>query len=118
MKTVGYLRVSNKGQDNEKFKDGIWRFVNDKNLGRVEFIKETVSGAKSWKKRKIAEIIETLKVGDNLIVPEFSRLGRSLFDILEIIKAAKEKGVNVYDVKGGWSLNSGMQSKIICYLLV
>jgi hypothetical protein len=39
----------------------------DNNIGKVEFIEEQVSGKISWRKRKIADILEILKQDDNLI---------------------------------------------------
>ncbi len=77
-KTIGYLRVSTGDQELEKNKSDILHLANHLNLGRVVFVEEIVSGKVSWKKRKIAEIIEEFKKGDTLIVSELSRLGRSM----------------------------------------
>ena len=112
-KTVGYLRVSTKEQDLEKNKADILRLANDKDLGKVRFIEEKVSGVKDWRERKLGETLATLSKGDNLIVSELSRLGRSTLQILEIIKFAKENEINVYSVKGNWTLNGTMESKIL-----
>lgn len=112
-RTVAYLRVSTDGQDLEKNKAEILHLANNKDLGKVEFIEEKVSGKVSWKERKIKAIIDELKKGDNLIVPELSRLGRSMLDIMEILKIAKDKDVNVYAVKGNWTLNGSLESKIV-----
>ena len=43
-KTIAYLRVSTTDQDTEKNKNEILSFANDRDLGKVEFIQETVSG--------------------------------------------------------------------------
>ncbi len=40
-------------------------------------------------------------------------MGRSTLQILEVIKEAKEKAINIYSVKGSWSLNGTMESKIL-----
>ena len=66
-----------------------------------------------WKKRKIAGIIEELGAGDNLIVSELSRLGRSMLECMEILSIATEKKINLYAVKGNWQLDGSIQSKII-----
>lgn len=112
-KTVAYLRVSTIEQDTEKNKADILKFANDKDFGKVEFIEEKVSGTKSWKERKIKNIIDELGEGDRLIVPELSRLGRSMLEIMEIMAVAKEKGIAIYDVKNGWELNGSIQSKVM-----
>ena len=89
------------------------QITNNKNLGQVQFIEETVSGRVSWKKRKIATIIEQLQKGDNLIVSELSRIGRSMLEIMEVLNIAIEKGINVYAIKGDWKLDNSIQSKIM-----
>ena len=112
-KTIGYLRVSTGDQELEKNKSDILRLANHLNLGKVNFVEEIVSGKVSWKKRKIAEIIADFNKGDTLIVSELSRLGRSMLECMEILSVAVEKGVRVYAVKGNWSLDSSIQSKIV-----
>ena len=112
-KTIGYLRVSTGDQDLEKNKSDILHLANHLNLGRVSFVEEIISGKVSWKKRKIAEIIEEFKNGDTLIVSELSRLGRSMLECMEILSVAVEKGVRVYAVKGNWTLDNSIQSKIV-----
>ena len=112
-KTLGYLRVSTDDQDLEKNKADILKLANEKNYGRVRFIEETVSGRVSWKKRKVAEILERCRTGDNIIVSELSRLGRSMLECMEILSIALDRGIHVYAVKGSWQLDQSIQSKII-----
>jgi DNA invertase Pin-like site-specific DNA recombinase len=111
--TFGYLRVSTLHQDLEKNKTDILRLANEKDLGQVQFIEETVSGRVSWKKRQVAEIVEQCGLGDNLIVSELSRLGRSMLECMEILSIALERGIHVYAVKGHWQLDRSIQSKIV-----
>lgn len=112
-KTVSYLRVSTEDQDTEKNKADVLKFANDRDFGRVNFVEEKVSGTKSWKERKIKKIIDELGEGDRLIVPELSRLGRSMLEVMEILALAKEKGIGIYDIKNGWELNGTIQSKVM-----
>lgn len=112
-KTVAYLRVSTTDQDLQKNKFDILHLANEKGLGKVEWIEEQVSGRVSWKKRKIAQIIEALQTGDSLIVSELSRLGRSMLECMEILSIASQKQVNIYAVKGNWQLDQSIQSKIV-----
>jgi DNA invertase Pin-like site-specific DNA recombinase len=112
-KTVSYLRVSTEEQDTEKNKADVLKFANERDFGKVYFVEEKVSGTKSWKERKIKKIIDELGEGDTLIVPELSRLGRSMLEIMEILALAKEKGIAIYDVKNGWELNGTIQSKVM-----
>lgn len=112
-KTTAYLRVSTIDQDLEKNKAAILALANSKVLGHVQFVEEKVSGKISWKKRKIAEVLETAEKGDNIIVSELSRLGRSMLECMEILSIAMQKEINIYAVKGDWQLNNSIQSKIV-----
>lgn len=113
MRAVGYLRVSTGEQELEKNKADILRLANDADLGKVRFVEEKISGKISWRKRKVAEILEELVRGDALIVSELSRLGRSMLECMEILSVALQKGVSVYSVKGNWKLDNSIQSKIV-----
>ena len=112
-RVIGYLRVSTVDQDTEKNKADILKLANDKKLGHVEWVEEKVSGIKDWKKRKLGAVLKELSAGDTILVPELSRLGRSTLQILEIMKLAKENNIAVHSVKGDWSLNGSMESKIV-----
>jgi DNA invertase Pin-like site-specific DNA recombinase len=112
-RNIAYLRVSTQDQDCEKNKADILSFANERNFGQVEFVEEKVSGKVNWKSRKIKNIIDELGDCDRLILPEISRLGRSMLEIMEIMSIAKEKGICIYAVKGPWELNGSIQSKVM-----
>jgi DNA invertase Pin-like site-specific DNA recombinase len=112
-RTVAYLRVSTIDQNLEKNKADILHLANDKNLGKVEFIEERISGKVSWRQRKIGPLLNELKKGDAILLSEFSRLGRSMLECMEIISIAVEKKIKIYTVKGGWQLDDTIQSKVM-----
>lgn len=111
--TIGYLRVSTADQDIEKNKADILKLSNDRHLGQVTFVEETASGKVSWKKRKIFDVMEQASAGDNIIVSELSRLGRSMLECMEILSIAMERQINIYAIKGKWQLDQSIQSKIV-----
>ena len=111
--TIAYLRVPTTDQDLKKNRYDILQLANDKGLGKVQWVEETVSGRVSWHQRKIAEVLERLQRGDTLIVSELSRLGRSMLECMEILSIAFQKGINLYSVKGNWRLDNSIQSKIV-----
>lgn len=111
--TIAYLRVSTVDQDLGKNKSDILFFANENNLGKVHFVEEKISGAIHWKKRELGSIIESMSEGDHLIVSEFSRLGRSMLECMEIMSYCLEKKINLYAIKGHWRLDNSIQSKII-----
>lgn len=112
-RTFSYLRVSTNGQDIEKDKADVLKLAEEKGFDMPQFIEEKVSGKVTWKERKIFNLIQSLKEGDKLIVPELSRLGRSMLEVMEILSIAKTKGVAIYDVRNGWELNGSLQSKVM-----
>ena len=117
-KVIGYIRVSTVDQDTEKNEAAILKYANSRNFGQVEFVSEKVSGNKSWKKRKLFDVVESLTTGDVLIVPELSRLGRSLVNVLDVLNILKDKDVAVYSVKENFQLNgTDMQSKVMRTML-
>jgi len=112
-KTFGYLRVSTPDQDVEKHKTDILSLANQKNLGQVRFVEDTASGRISWKERKIADVMEQASTGDNIIVSELFRLGRSMLECMEILSIALDRKINIYAIKGNWQLNQSIQSEIV-----
>lgn len=116
MAVFGYIRVSTKQQNYEYQRNQILNYCNDNKLGNVEFITDVVSGSKNWKKREIGEFVENCKSGDVLIFNEFSRLGRSLLDVLEILKILKEKSVDVYVVRENLKITDDFSSKLMVFM--
>lgn len=112
-KTVAYLRVSTDEQDIKKNRFDILHLANEKGLGKVTWVEETITSRVSWKKRKIAQVIDDLQEDDHIIVSELSRLGRSMLECMEILSIATQKGINIYAVKGNWQLDNTIQSKIV-----
>ena len=103
MSTKAFLRVSTLLQDTEKNKIDILQFANRMKLGNVEFIEEHASGKINYKERKLGALIDSMGKGDVLIVPELSRIARSITQILDVIKVTKDKGITLYSLKEGFS---------------
>jgi len=99
MATFAYLRVSTLDQETEKNKFEILKFANERDLGKVSFVEENISGRISWKKRKLAAIIENFNKGDILVTNELSRLGRDMLELMELVKLARDKGFTIYAIK-------------------
>jgi len=116
-RVIGYLRVSTQDQDLDKNKAAILAYANDHRLGPVEWLEEKTSGAKTWRQREIARVVAELQAGDWLIVPELSRLGRSTLDVLDLLAELRQREVNVYAVKGAWTLNGSIESKVFLTMM-
>lgn len=116
MSVYGYIRVSTKQQNYDYQKNQILNYCNDKKMGSVQFIADVVSGSKDWRKREVGQFILDSKEGDILIFNEFSRLGRSLLDVLEILKILKEKNVDVYVVRENLKITDDFSSKLMVFM--
>lgn len=103
MATYSYLRVSTIDQNTEKNKLEVLKFANDKKLGNVEFVEEQISGKANFKNRLLGTLLEKMKKGDVLIVPELSRIARSITQIFEVIDITKQKGIELYSLKEGFT---------------
>ena len=100
--TYGYCRVSsvNGRQDNEKFHNEILKYSNQNDLGKVIFVEEMVSGCKDWRKRELGVLInERCKEGDTILVPELSRISRSISQTYEIITECQSKDITLHFLK-------------------
>ena len=62
-RTIAYLRVSTSEQDVAKNQTDILLLAHRKQLGQVQFVEETVSGRVPWRRRKIAQVLDTLEAG-------------------------------------------------------
>ena len=103
MTAFAYLRVSTLEQNTEKNKMEILKFANDKKLGNVEFVEEQISGKTNFKNRLLGNLLQKMKKGDVLIVPELSRIARSITQIFEVIEITKQKDIILYSLKENFS---------------
>lgn len=111
----GYVRISTQSQvlDNQKFE--IETYANKHELKVDKMIMEAVSGTKEPKKRKLGPLLRRMKAGDTLICTEISRLGRTLFMIMEVLNYCMKKGIHIYTVKEGYTLGDNIQSKVLAF---
>ncbi len=105
MTTYAYLRVSTLEQNTEKNKLDVLKFANTKKLGNVDFVEEQISGKANFKNRQLGALLEKMENNDVLIVPELSRIARSITQIFEVIDITKQKGITLYSIKEDFSNN-------------
>jgi len=80
MKVLGYTRVSSDKQDLQKQEHLLLKYARQQDLRIQDFIKVRISSRRDNKARRIDELLANLDEGDVLLVAEFSRLGRNMFD--------------------------------------
>lgn len=98
-KVVAYARVSTDKQDLDNQRYEVEAYAKSQGLTIDHWIETEESSRKTTAKRRIDELIATLKRGDVLIVAELSRLGRSIRENLNIIHELHRKHVNVHLIK-------------------
>ncbi len=110
-----YIRVSTEKQTIENQRQEIQRFADEKNIKLDKWVKETVSGTKDKRDRRLGTLIKKMKKGDILIISEISRLSRKLMDIMEILRICMEKEITVYSIKEGYELGDTIVSKVLAF---
>ena len=111
----GYIRVSTDKQSVKNQKHEIEGFCLEQGLQIDGWIEETISGTKSYDKRKLGRLLHKVRPGDLIICSELSRLGRNLFMIMEILSTCMNKECRVWTVKDSYRLGDDLQSKVLAF---
>lgn len=110
-----YIRVSTDRQSVENQRFEILKWAAARKLVVDQFVEETASGTKSAKDRALGELIGQLKKGDQLLVSELSRIGRSLLEVMSILHQCMEAQVVVVAIKEGYELGNNISSKVLAF---
>lgn len=110
-----YIRVSTEKQyvDNQFIE--ITDFAKRENLKIDKYISEEVSGTRNYNDRSLGKILKKCRKGDILICSEISRLGRSLFIIMDVLSICLNKGTMVWTIKEHYRLGEDISSKVLAF---
>ena len=111
----GYIRVSTDKQTVENQHYEISKFAKAHGIVINGWIEETVSGTKAPDKRKLGELLKEVQIGDTIICSEISRLGRSLYMIMDILSVCMTKGVTIMTIKDNFVLHDDIQTKVLAF---
>ena len=111
----GYIRVSTDRQTLENQRYEISHFCDRNSISIDGWIQETISGTKSADKRQLGSLLTRVQKNDLIICAELSRLGRSLFMIMDILNTCMEKECRVWTIKEGYRLGEDIQSKVLAF---
>lgn len=111
----GYIRVSSDRQTVENQRFEILKFCKRENLVIDGWIEETVSGIREYSTRRLGKLLKRTKEGDLIICSELSRLGRTLYMIMEILSLCMRRGCRVWTIKDGYRLGDDLQSKVLAF---
>jgi len=111
----GYIRVSSDKQTVENQRFEINNFCQREQLQINGWIEETISGTKNYDKRELGQLLKKIQKDDLIICAELSRLGRSLFMIMEILSLCMKKECRVWTIKDNYRLGDDIQSKVLAF---
>ena len=111
----GYIRVSSDRQTVENQRFEINNFCSKNELHIDGWIEETISGTRNYNKRELGKLLKRVKKDDLIICAELSRLGRSLFMIMEILNICMTKECKVWTIKDNYRLGDDIQSKVLAF---
>lgn len=118
MVTYAYLRVSTNQQDVDNQRHGILEYANQRSLGHLEFVADSVSGQKRWRDRELGQLLtQTAIAGDIIIFAEISRMARSTLQVLEILECCMERELTVHIAKQQMVLDDNLPSRITATVL-
>ena len=113
--TYGYIRVSSDKQTVENQRFEINNFASQNSISIDGWIEETISGTKNYDKRKLGKLLDKVNDGDLIICAELSRLGRTLFMIMDILNICLNKNCRVWTIKDNYRLGDDIQSKVLAF---
>ena len=94
MPLIGYARVSTEDQNLDLQLDAL------RQQGCTKVFQEKMTGT-TRKRPTLNKAIKALKPGDMLVVWKLDRLGRSLQDLIEILKLLESNGVGFHSISDG-----------------
>ncbi|MBQ9694305.1 MAG: master DNA invertase Mpi family serine-type recombinase [Kiritimatiellae bacterium] len=115
MTVYGYIRVSTERQTVENQRYEIEQFCLHQHLSVCHWIEETVSGTIAWEKRALGRLLKKAAPEDLLICTELSRLGRSLFMILNVLNHCMTRQIRVWTIKDNYRLGDDISSKVLAF---
>lgn len=111
----GYIRVSTDTQTVENQRYEIEKYAEKNNIKIDKYIEETVSGTKLYNKRRLGLLLKKVNKGDTIITSELSRLGRSLYMIMDILNYCMNKEIKIISIKDGFKLEDDISSKVLAF---
>lgn len=113
MKVIGYIRVSSDKQDAQKQEHLLLKYAQQQHLQIEDFIQIEISSRKHPQARRLDELLKRLDAQDILLVAELSRLGRNMFEVLNLIKQLSEDGVRIVFVRQPELSTAGPHGKLL-----
>lgn len=112
MALYAYIRVSSEKQSYSRqeyqFKEYFARSGVD--FSKVKVVEEKITSYTSFKQRAIYPILKNAQAGDIIYVCQLDRLGRTVEDIIQLVKYADSINVELWSVKDGMQITYKTQT--------
>ena len=110
-----YIRVSTHKQTTENQRLEIAQFCTKRQITIDHWISETITGTKGVSHRRLGSVMRKMRSGDILICTELSRLGRSIFMIMNLLSECMQRNIQLWTVKERYVLGSDIPSKVLAF---
>jgi DNA invertase Pin-like site-specific DNA recombinase len=108
-----YLRVSTDQQQTDAQRQECAAYALREHLPIITTETDTASGAKPWRDRKLSALVYYDPHYSDLIVYEYSRIGRDMLDTLDLLKVCNERGITVHVAKSNTVVRADIGGKVI-----
>jgi DNA invertase Pin-like site-specific DNA recombinase len=99
----------------ENQNDGIRNYAATAGLSIDQWIDEVISGTKRSSERQLGKMLQQAKKDDIIIISELSRLGRSIMDVMSILRDCIDRGIHVHSIKEKFVLQDDISTKVIAF---
>jgi len=105
---IGYCRVSTAEQSLDKYFD----MLIDAGVDKRNIYYEKITGKKR-DRPELERMLAELTNKDIVIVPDISRLSRSVKDLFEIVELVRSKGANIRSLRESWLDSTDARNKLL-----
>lgn len=113
MKVIAYARISSDQQDIQKQEHLLLKYAQQQQWHIDQFITVEMSSRKTVRQRRLEELLNLLSEGDVLLVAELSRLGRNMYEVIQLVNQLSELGVKVIFVRQPELSTTGSHRKLL-----
>jgi DNA invertase Pin-like site-specific DNA recombinase len=113
MQVIGYTRVSTEEQDLQKQEHLLLKYAQQHEMQIDDFIQVEISSRRNTRERRVDELLTRLHNGDVLLVAELSRLGRNMFEVINLINQLNANGVQLIFVRQPELSTAGPHGKLL-----
>lgn len=119
MALFAYIRVSSQKQSYDRQKLELDNYFNTHGISThgIKYVQEKITSYTTFKERAIYPILKNGKPGDIVYVCQLDRLGRTVEDIIHLVKFADEKGIELQTADGFRVTYTTPQGKMMLTLL-